>query len=81
MSTFALYEIHDEQSGRIFPNPTSGLVQDTLANCEAGALLLAPQYPERQFTVIPVGYSVTSSRPLQPGRPAAGQLPVIEAYT
>ena len=78
MSTFALYEVRDEQSGRLFG------AQDTLANCITAAAALAPIHPSRKFTIVPVGQSVTSSRPLtgpEPLGPVGGELPVVQAYT
>jgi hypothetical protein len=77
MSTFSTYEVRDEQSGRLF-------FSGSLAACATQAALLAPAHPSRKFTIVPVGQSVTSSRPLtgpEPLGPVGGELPVVQAYT
>jgi len=77
MSTFATYEVRDEQSGRLF---FSGILTD----CATQAATFAGQYRDRKFTIVPVGYSVTSSRPMTgppPVGPVGGELPVVQAYT
>jgi hypothetical protein len=58
MSTFAQYEIRDQQSGRLFFGP------DTKANCVAAAPAIQTAYLGRQMNIIPTGYSNGSDRPL-----------------
>ncbi|MGH7633401.1 MAG: hypothetical protein ACRENC_06705 [Gemmatimonadaceae bacterium] len=77
MAGTGTYEVRDEQSGRLFFSSSTATAR---ADCIAYATANAALYRDRQFTVLPAGISVTSSRPLQAGPPAAGQLPIIEAY-
>jgi hypothetical protein len=77
MSTFATYEVRDEQSGRLF---FSGILTD----CATQAAALTAAIRDRKFTIVPVGFSVTSSRPLTgpyPLGPTAGETQPVQAYT
>lgn len=71
MSTFAQYEVRDQQSGRLFFGP------DTKANCEAAAPAIVTAYPNRTINIIPTGYSNGSDRPLV----EPGPQPLVDAYS
>lgn len=81
MSTFSSYEVRSEQSGRLLFASNSATA---LADCVAAAPAIAAANRADKITIIPAGYSVTSSRPLtgpEPRGPAAGELPIVQAYT
>lgn len=81
MSTFASYEVRTEQGGRLLFASNSATA---LNDCITQAALIAAANTADKITIVPAGYSVTSSRPLtgpEPKGPAAGELPVVQAYT